>query len=87
MDTSAAPSCPACGFRVYNRRFPNCESCGAALPESLVYSASERHKLQMQEEERSLEKARREAATALSITPPGSLDDGLLTAVVQLTER
>ena len=38
MDTSTAPACPACGFRVFNRRYPKCESCGAELPESIVYT-------------------------------------------------
>ncbi len=33
--------CPACGFRIFNRRCPNCESCGAPLPESLLYTAQE----------------------------------------------
>lgn len=28
--------CPACGFRVYNRRYPKCESCAQALPAELV---------------------------------------------------
>ena len=87
MDTCAAPSCPECGFRIYNRRFPNCESCGAALPETLVYSPVERFALQQEEDERSLENARRAPAGGFSITTPGSLDDGLLTAVTKLTER
>lgn len=33
--------CPECGFRIFNRRYPKCEFCGAALPEPLVYSAEE----------------------------------------------
>jgi hypothetical protein len=87
MDTSATPTCPECGFRIYNRRFPNCEACGAALPESIVYSPVERFELQLEEEERSLEKARRTAAEPFSITTPGTLDDSVLTAVLELTER
>ena len=87
MDTSGAPTCPECGFRIYNRRFPNCESCGAALPETLVYSPVERFALQQEEEERSLEKARRSAPRTFSITTPGSLDDAVLTAAMDLTER
>ena len=58
MDTSTTPTCPECGFRIDNRRFPNCESCGATLPETLVYSPVERFALQKAEAERSLEKAR-----------------------------
>jgi len=38
-------SCPACGFRVFNRRCSTCESCGAAIPEALLYSAAEREGL------------------------------------------
>ena len=87
MDTSAAPTCPHCGFRVYNRRFPNCESCGAALPDTLVYSPLERFALQRAEEERSLERARRSVAEDVSITTPGSLDDALLRVAMNLTER
>jgi len=87
MDTSAAPTCPHCGFRVYNRRFPNCESCGAALPETLVYSPAERFALQHADEERTLERARRGDVEEASITTPGSLDDAVLTAAMDLTRR
>ena len=87
MDTSGAPSCPECGFRIYNRRFPNCESCGAALPETLVYSPAERLVLRQEEDERSLEKARHSASEEFSITTPGSLDDAVLTAALELTAR
>jgi len=87
MDTSGTPTCPECGFRIYNRRFPNCESCGAALPESLVYSPVERFALQKEEEERALERSRPGAAEDLSITTPGSLDDAVLTAAMDLTRR
>ena len=38
---TAPPKCPDCGFRVFNRRFPKCESCGAVLPASMVYTANE----------------------------------------------
>jgi hypothetical protein len=87
MDTSATPTCPECGFRIYNRRFPSCEACGAALPESLVYSPVERFELQLLEEERSLDKARHTAAEPFSITSPGTLDDSVLNAVLELSER
>jgi hypothetical protein len=59
MDTSSTPTCPECGFRIYNRRYPNCESCGAAISELLVYSPVERFLLQLEEERQSLERARR----------------------------
>lgn len=87
MDTSATPTCPECGFRIYNRRFPNCESCGASLSETLVYSPVERFALAKEEEERSLEKARQTATEEFSITTPGSLDDAVLTAAMELTAR
>lgn len=38
---SIRPKCPECGFSVFNRRFAKCESCGAALPVSIVYTADE----------------------------------------------
>ena len=87
MDTSSAPTCPDCGFRIYNRRFPNCESCGAALPESLVYSPAERFALQQAEDERSLERTRRSVEEEFTITTPGSLDDAVLSAAMNLTAR
>jgi hypothetical protein len=87
MDTSSTPTCPECGFRIYNRRYPNCESCGAALPETLVYSPAERFALQHEEEERALERARQSSEEEFSITTPGSLDDAVLTAAMGLTSR
>ena len=38
---SIRPKCPACGFSIFNRRFAKCESCGARLPASIVYTADE----------------------------------------------
>ena len=38
---SSRPTCPACGFSIFNRRFAKCESCGAQLPISIVYTADE----------------------------------------------
>ena len=45
METSAPLACPSCGFRVFNRRYPKCESCGAVLPESIAYTPAERASL------------------------------------------
>jgi hypothetical protein len=84
MDLAAAPTCPECGFRVFNRRYPKCESCGATLPESIVYSPVERHTLLVADEKRALEKARNEKPTEATIHP--SIDASLLSAVVGLTE-
>jgi len=87
MDTTSTPTCPECGFRIYNRRFPSCESCGAALPDTLVYSAAERLALQQEEDRRALERAHRSSEEAFRITTPGSLDDAVLTAALDLTAR
>jgi len=87
MDTTSTPTCPECGFRIYNRRFPSCESCGAVLPDTLVYSAAERFALQQEEEQRALERARRSGEEDFRITTPGSLDDAVLTAAIDLTSR
>ena len=84
MDLTVAPTCPACGFRVYNRLYPKCESCGAALPESIVYSAVERHTLLVADEERVLDKARNEKHGADSV--PSTLDEAVVSAVMGLTE-
>jgi hypothetical protein len=39
------PSCQKCGHTVFNKRYPNCEFCGIALPEGLVLSAEERDRV------------------------------------------
>lgn len=82
MDLSATPVCPACGFRVFNRRYPRCESCGTRLPESIVYSRSERHDLFEADQQLSLAKAR-EGEPAEEHLP--SMDETLLEAVVAIT--
>jgi len=84
MDTSAAPACPECGFRVFNRRYPKCESCGAVLPETIAYTAVERHSLLVADEERQLAHDRLERAP--EVTDFGaSIDEALLTAAMNLT--
>lgn len=85
LDAGTAPRCPECGFQVFNRRYPKCESCGALLPETLVYTAVERHALHVAEEERALEKARIEHSPIDGA--PASLDDALVSAMMGLTER
>ena len=55
MDKIPDPTCPHCGFRIFNRRFPKCERCHMALPDTHVYSATERRAilhLEREEEER-----------------------------------
>jgi DNA-directed RNA polymerase subunit RPC12/RpoP len=83
MDPDATPICPECGFRVFNRRYPKCESCGAILPESIVYTPVERQILRVADEERALEKARNEKSTGDTIH--SSIDDSLMSAVMGLT--
>ena len=85
LDAHVAPRCPECGFQVFNRRYPKCESCGAMLPETIVYTPVERHALLAAEEERVLERARR--ATEPVDATPASLDDALVSAMMGLTER
>ena len=48
--TEPSWNCPACGFRVFNRRYPKCESCGAQLPQSLLYTDLELSALREQEQ-------------------------------------
>ncbi len=84
LDGGAAPRCPECGFQIFNRRYPKCESCGALLPETIVYSPAERHALRVAEEERALESARHESS-AVDATP-ASLDDALVSAMMGLTQ-
>lgn len=77
----AAPACPKCGFIVFNRRFPKCESCGEPLPPSLVLSTEERDLL-LEEEERKAEAAQQEAAKqqrhsrSIDVGVLGPLGDG-----------
>lgn len=52
MELKQHPDCPACGFQVFNRRYPKCKSCGAELPESIAYNESERQALLKSEVER-----------------------------------
>jgi len=38
-----APSCPSCGKTIFNKRYPKCEFCGAALPEGLALTTEQRN--------------------------------------------
>ena len=46
---SLRPTCPACGFAVFNRRCAKCEKCGVELPASIAYTKAEIAGLQAQE--------------------------------------
>jgi len=82
MDPSSAPVCPACGFRIFNRRYPKCESCGAALPQTLAYTAAERRALMAAEDERERAEARARDARPEA----NSAGDGaILAAVLTMT--
>jgi hypothetical protein len=37
--------CQACGFTVFNRRYPKCESCGVILAPGLALTDAERNAL------------------------------------------
>ena len=78
------PHCPACGFRVFNRRYPKCESCGAELPPDVAYSDVERHRLMAAEEALALEVARQSRSGPVSGAMP--LDDPIVTALVDGTD-
>lgn len=44
--TPAEFRCPACGFRVFNRRLSHCERCEAELPESMRFSERDLRRLE-----------------------------------------
>lgn len=52
--------CPACGFAVFNRRLPACESCHAPLPAQFQFTAAERALIE--EDAARMEKIRRDLA-------------------------
>jgi len=63
---SLRPTCPACGFAVFNRRCATCEKCGIELPSSIAYTKAElvalqaRDRLDEATRERRIQKARAE---------------------------
>lgn len=83
IDASTTPRCPQCGFIVFNRLCPKCESCDAPLPETIVYTAVERHALIEADAERQREKDRLERAPGVADLG-ASIDDAVLTAAVGL---
>ena len=87
LDANAGPHCPACGFRVFNRRYPKCESCGAELPDDVAYSAAERHSLIEREEELARAAARVQRPSSDSAFGTTSFDDAVVSALVTSTER
>jgi hypothetical protein len=54
--------CPACGFRIFNRRYPRCEACGQDLPQSLLLSPEDRQALDAEHEKSRRERERVELA-------------------------
>ena len=86
LDADAGPHCPACGFRVFNRRWPKCESCGAELPETIAYSPSQRHSL-IEADAEAARQADRSSSDSVAATLLASSDDALVTALVDSTER
>lgn len=69
--------CPACAFRVFNRRLKRCEKCGAALPAELQYSAQELARLEAdrRENEASLERTREKRDVAYGDSTGGFSGD------------
>ncbi len=88
-DADAGPHCPACGFHVFNRRYPKCESCGAELPDTIAYTAQERHALLEADDALSREVARqhRPLLDPAPFGATGTADDSLLGALVDSSER
>ena len=84
-NADAGPHCPACGFRVFNRRYPKCESCGVELPEDIAYSASERHAII--EGEESLARAVARQQRPSNESGFGALDEAVVSTIVSATSR
>ncbi len=65
---SLRPACPACGFPVFNRRYPRCEKCQAVLPEQIVYTPAEivalREKEHLEDQARERRRAREKGQRA-----------------------
>ena len=60
----AAPQylCLACGFRIFNRRYPRCEACGQDLPQALLLGSAERKALDAEHEKSRQDRKRIEQA-------------------------
>ena len=65
---SIRPKCPECGFSIFNRRFAKCESCGAQLPTSIVYTVDELKELAEKDnaDDEATQKARHRQQTGTS---------------------
>lgn len=78
------PCCQACGFAVYNRRYPKCESCGAVLAVGLAMTFEARSaafEVDRAEAEREAREKKREADASASggsgfFGDCGSVDSG-----------
>jgi DNA-directed RNA polymerase subunit RPC12/RpoP len=74
--------CPSCGFQIFNRRFPKCESCGATLPSELLFTPEEiaaldaEHEKSRREREARARKAKRGRADYGGEGFGGSWDSG-----------
>lgn len=93
-DRHTSWSCPRCGFHVFNRRYPKCESCGAPLPESFLLSSAEREALadaamaSVNEQISDAERARADAAALreqAQTTVPDAAALGAIAAVILST--
>jgi hypothetical protein len=77
MTESSPYRCPACGFGVFNRRYPKCERCAAPLPAALLYSPEEIERLDAE----AAASAERTAANART-EPARDADDEAATLAV-----
>ena len=54
LSPTEGPRCPECGFRIFNRRYPRCESCKSLLPAELLYSREQIEQMQVREQAEAL---------------------------------
>jgi hypothetical protein len=74
--------CPGCGFQIFNRRVPKCESCGAALPAEFLLSREQvaaldaEHKKSMKERAARAQAGRDDGGDAGTFLELGGDGDG-----------
>jgi ribosomal protein L37E len=78
--------CQACGFAVFNRRYPKCESCGVELAPGIALSKEERESLFSKDAEDAEAASRgRDAEQRQAEMEKGSTTDFLLTTALTTT--
>ena len=77
--------CQACGFRIFNRRYPKCESCGVELSPGLALSDAER-KAAYEADQAALDASwRAERKATAGSTPPTDGGTALLAGLLAAT--